>query len=90
MPGYRKEDLSNKLNFIVVFQTIEIERLTVEIETLRVKSRDWDRQRQNYESYEVQIRELTERCHSFEMQKEGLEDELQRLRQFCEKLLVQV
>jgi uncharacterized coiled-coil protein SlyX len=57
------------LNFVVVFQAIEIERLSVEIETLRVKIKDFERQLGNYENYEVQIRELTEKCHSYELQR---------------------
>ena len=28
LPGHKKEDLSSKLNMVVVFQTIEIERLS--------------------------------------------------------------
>lgn len=31
LPGYRKENLGDKLNFVVVFQAIEIERLSMEI-----------------------------------------------------------
>ena len=69
LPGHRKEDLSSKMNFVVVFQTIEIERLSQEIEALRVKLKDFDRQRTNFENYEVQIRELTERCHMYELQR---------------------
>ena len=41
MPGYKKEDLSAKVNFVVVFQGMEIERLSREIEMLRVKAKDW-------------------------------------------------
>jgi uncharacterized membrane protein len=29
LPGYRKENLGDKLNFVVVFQVIEIERLSM-------------------------------------------------------------
>lgn len=53
-------------------------------------ARDWDRQRLNYENYEVQIRELTEKCHFYEMHREGIEEELERMKDFCEKLVVQV
>jgi uncharacterized protein involved in exopolysaccharide biosynthesis len=56
----------------VVFQTIEIERLTQEVETLRIMVRDAERQRLNFENYEVQIRELTERCHAYELHREDL------------------
>jgi len=56
---------------MIVFQTIEIERLSQEIEALRVQVKDSDHQKQNYNSYEVQIRELTERCHMLEMQLNG-------------------
>lgn len=86
LPGHRKDDLSSKINFVVVFQTIEIERLSQEVEALRVKLKDFDRQRQNYENYEVQIRELTERCHMHELQREGMDEEAERMKIFCEKL----
>jgi hypothetical protein len=40
----------------VVFQTIEIERLSNEVELLRVKLKEADRQLINAQNYEVQIR----------------------------------
>ncbi len=43
-------------------------------------ARDWERQRLNYENYEVQIRELTERCHAYELQRAGSEEEAERVR----------
>ena len=54
------------MQFIVVFQTIEIERLSQEIEVLRVKIKEYERQLFNYSNYEVQIRELTEKCFAQE------------------------
>ena len=47
------------MQFIVVFQTIEIERLSQEIEVLRVKLKEYERQLFNAANHEVQIRELT-------------------------------
>lgn len=87
LPGYQKTDLSHRLNFVVVFQAIEIERLTQELEGLRVRAKDWERQQINYENYQVQIRELTERCHLYEVQKDGIEEELIHMKQFCEKIM---
>lgn len=43
----------------MVFQTIEIERLSNEIELLRVKLKEAERQLFNAANYEVQIKELT-------------------------------
>lgn len=51
LPSYRRENLSGKLQFVVVFQTIEIERLSLEIESLRVMLKDADRQIHNYLNY---------------------------------------
>lgn len=39
LPNYKKTSLGENINFIVVFQTIEIERLSREVELLRVKIR---------------------------------------------------
>ena len=66
MPNYRKTNLGDNVQFIVVFQTIEIERLSQEIEVLRVKIKEYERQLFNYSNYEVQIRELTEKCFAQE------------------------
>lgn len=51
LPSYQKRDLSGKLDFVVVFQTLEIERLSTEIEALRVMLRDAERQIRNSLSY---------------------------------------
>jgi uncharacterized coiled-coil protein SlyX len=51
--------MSTRLNFVIVFQTIEIERLSNEVEALRVALKDAERQNFNVQNYEVQIRELT-------------------------------
>ncbi len=41
LPGtHRKIDLTNKLDYVVVFQAIEMERLSIEIESLRVNLKD--------------------------------------------------
>lgn len=54
----------------MVFQTIELERLSLEIEALRVSLKDRERQLINYENYEVQIAELTEQCLNTEGQRD--------------------
>jgi uncharacterized coiled-coil protein SlyX len=61
--------MSNRLNFVVVFQTIEIERLSNEVEALRVALKDAERQNFNIQNYEVQIRELTEKCFAYERER---------------------
>jgi hypothetical protein len=43
---------------------------------LRIMAKDADRQRLNFESYEVQIRELTERCHACELQRQGADEQV--------------
>jgi hypothetical protein len=42
--------------FVVVFQAIEIERLSTEVESNRIKIKDFERQIFNAQNYEVQIR----------------------------------
>lgn len=56
LPNYKKTNLGDNIQFIVVFQTIEIERLSSEIEVLRVKLKEYERQLFNASNYEVQIR----------------------------------
>jgi len=56
------------VSFIVVFQTIEIERLSNEIELLRVKLKEAERQLFNAANYEIQIKELTEKVFNYENQ----------------------
>lgn len=56
LPNYKKTNLGENLQFIVVFQTIEIERLSQEIEVLRVRLKEYERQLFNASNYEVQIR----------------------------------
>jgi hypothetical protein len=51
LPSHKRETLECRLDFVVVFQTIEIERLSVEIETLRVRLLDSERQIFNYKNY---------------------------------------
>lgn len=69
LPNYKKTNLGENIQFIVVFQTIEIERLSSEIEVLRVKLKEYERQLFNASNYEVQIRELTEKCFSMERER---------------------
>ena len=58
--------MAGNLEFVVGFQTIEIERLSLEIESNRIKIKDFERQIFNAQNYEVQIRELTEKCFAYE------------------------
>jgi hypothetical protein len=66
LPNYKKNSLGENIQFIVVFQTIEIERLSNEVEVLRVRIKENERQLFNYQNYEIQIRELTEKCFALE------------------------
>ena len=56
LPNFKKIILGDNMPFVVVFQTIEIERLSAEIESNRVKIKDFERQIFNAQNYEVQIR----------------------------------
>jgi uncharacterized coiled-coil protein SlyX len=56
LPNYKKSNLGDSINFVVVFQTIEIERLSNEIEVLRVRLKEAERQLFNAANYEVQIK----------------------------------
>jgi hypothetical protein len=56
LPNYKKTNLGDNIQFIAVFQTIEIERLSQEIEVLRMKLKEYERQLFNFANYEVQIR----------------------------------
>jgi len=68
LPNYKKSNLGENVSFIVVFQTIEIERLSNEIELLRVKLKEAERQLFNAANYEIQIKELTEKVFNYENQ----------------------
>lgn len=74
------------MQFIVVFQTIEIERLSQEVEVLRVKIKEYERQLFNYGNYEVQIRELTEKCFAQEKEIYEYREEYEKLNKICETL----
>ena len=56
LPSYRKVGLGDNLPMVVVFQAIEIERLSMEVESGRIKVKDYERQIFNAQNYEVQIR----------------------------------
>jgi predicted nucleic acid-binding Zn-ribbon protein len=51
LPNYKKLSLGDNLPFVVVFQTIEIERLSNEIESNRIKIKDFERQIFNAQNY---------------------------------------
>lgn len=90
LPSHRRESLSGKLQFVVVFQTIEIERLSLEIESLRVMLKDADRQIHNYLNYEVQIKELTENCHQLEEQRAHYQTQVEQMSLACNSLYQQL
>ncbi len=59
-------NLGENVKFVVVFQSIEIERLSREVESLRSRCMELERAITNSLNFEVQIRELTEKCHNDE------------------------
>jgi chromosome segregation ATPase len=75
---------------VVVFQTIEIERLSLEIESLRVVLKDSQRQVSNYLNYEVQIKELTENCHQLEEQRVNYQNQAEKMSLACNSLYEQM
>ena len=79
LPSFKKTNLGENMPFVVVFQAIEIERLSTEVESNRVKIKDFERQIFNAQNYEVQIRELTEKCFSLEMERGKLMEEIEKL-----------
>lgn len=74
---------------MVVFQTIEIERLSWEIEKQRVNLLDLQRQHANCYNYEVQIRELTERIHQLECERERHEQRCAEKDELCERIYME-
>lgn len=69
-----------------MFQTIEIERLSNEVELLRVRLKENERQLFNFHNYEVQIRELNEKCFALENERADYRDEIDKLTKICETL----
>lgn len=55
---------------------MEIERLSQEIETLRVELKDTERQAFNCQSYEIQIRELSDQCHNYDLELADYKEEV--------------
>lgn len=82
--------LSENLPFVVVFQTIEIERLSAEIESNRVRIKDFERQIFNAQNYEVQIRELTEKCFAYELEREKYSEENEKMNLICHQLYTEL
>jgi len=78
--------MAGNLEFVVVFQTIEIERLSLEIESNRIKIKDFERQIFNAQNYEVQIRELTEKCFAYENERAKHLEEEEKLNLICGQL----
>ena len=90
LPNYRKTNLGDNLPFVVVFQTIEIERLSAEIESNRIKIKEFERQIFNAQNYEVQIRELTEKCFSLENERSKYAEETEKLNMICHQLYTEL
>lgn len=84
LPSYCKTDLCS--DFIVVFQAIEIERLSHEVEWGRVRIKELERLNFNNQNYEVQIRELTDRIYAFERGKELYMEENEKMNMICQQL----
>lgn len=78
--------MGNNLPFVTVFQTIEIERLSEEVETQRVRLKEFERQIFNAENFEVQIKELTDKCAQSEDEIGEYRDELDKMNKICETL----
>lgn len=76
----------SQLDFIVVFQAIEIQRLSEEVESNRVKLRDIEKLNFNCQNYEVQIRELTDRVYSYERSREQYLEENEKMNLICQQL----
>lgn len=51
LPMHKKIDLAGKIDMVVVFQAIEIDRLSNEIECLRITLKDSEWELRNYENY---------------------------------------
>lgn len=51
LPNHKKIGLGENLPMVIVFQTIEIERLSMEVESLRIKLKDFERQIFNSQNY---------------------------------------
>lgn len=51
LPNFKKLNLGENMPFVVVFQSIEIERLSTEIESNRIKIKDFERQIFNAQNY---------------------------------------
>lgn len=90
LPNYKKTNLGDNLPFVVVFQTIEIERLSAEIESNRIKIKEFERQIFNAQNYEVQIRELTEKCFSLENERSKYAEETEKLNLICHQLYTEL
>ena len=86
LPNFKKVNLAENMPFAVVFQSIEIERLSTEIESNRVKIKDFERQIFNAQNYEVQIRELTEKCYGIEMERVRALEEIEKLNMISQQL----
>lgn len=70
----------------MVFQAIEIERLSHEVEWSRVHIKELERLNFNNQNYEVQIRELTDRIYAFERGKVLYIEENEKMNMICQQL----
>ncbi len=69
---------------------MEIERLSLEIESNRIKIKDFERQIFNAQNYEVQIRELTEKLFGYEMERTKYQEENEKLNVICHQLYTEL
>jgi hypothetical protein len=63
LPGDNHPDLTSEPRMLLVFQAIEIERLTAEVDLLNAKLKERSDRVINAGSYEVQIKELVDKCN---------------------------
>ena len=75
-PSDNHADLTSEPKMLIIFQAIEIERLTTEIDLLRGKLKGKEGKVLNAGSYEVQIRELMEKCNKLDDEKYSYREEL--------------
>lgn len=71
--------MTERADFVLVFQCIEIHRLSKEVELLRTTLADRESQAFIGSNYEVQIKELSERCFNADQEVARLREELDKL-----------
>lgn len=84
MPGHKKLFMGDNVEMVAFLQAAEIERLIEYLDEYRIKYKEVERQQLDRHSYEVQIKELAERC----AESEGLRLEVGKLREYIRRLKV--